>query len=482
MIIIDVTNNVCTLDGDRKDTLRVYKAFKFRNPNAYYVRRFMPPGWDGKIDFIKESGKFQTGILPMVIDKCKELKIKVELDDHRESGLLDNVKMKKRVREIGLRPYQWDAVKSIVEHKVKDIVFPRGAIKAATNAGKTYISAGIHLQYNDYTIYLMNSRELFEDAVRDIPKIIGEEVGAIGLKKKGPIQWRPFMVCMVGTLKNLLKDPRVKVQLAKYRVLIVDECDLADTKTNKKVIENLYNTVVRVGMSGTVFQSKLVKDRQKNMNLEGFFGPMTYEITNRSLIDKGVSSEVQVKFVRGNTTPSKMKEYDGWMDEYDQLVVKNKKRNLKIYKRSLYHWNKGRRSQLIIAQRHEHIIKLYKIFKRKYAEDIKIEWVHHDRKDRKQISQDFLDGKIDILIGSMILKRGKNFKLMNYMMNAGAGKSPENIIQLLGRAFRGSEHYEDMHDLGYYLHKWTKKREKYYKEQKIEVLNKYSLLERKRND
>lgn len=473
MVVINVTNNFCMLDGDRKHTLKLYKAFKIRNPQAFFVRAYMPKGWDGKIDYIKDSGRFATGLLKQVIDKCEELGIKYEITDRRDADLLDNVKMKKRVREIGLRPYQWDSVKSIVEHFIGGIVFPRGAIKAATNAGKTYISSGIHLQYSDKTIYLMNSRELFEDAVRDIPGIIGQRVGAIGLKS-GKIEWEDFMICMVGTLKNKLKDPKVKVQLAKYRVLIVDECDLADNKTNKKVIENLYNTVVRVGMSGTVFQSKLAKDKPKNLNLEGFFGPMTYEITNRELIDKGVSSEVAVKFVRGNKDISERGQYAGWMDEYTQLVVNNKQRNLKVLKRSEYHWKHKRRSQLVIAQRHDHIMNLYKIFRKKYPDEVKIEWTHHDRKERKQISQDFLDGKIDILIGSMILKRGKNFKQMDYMINAGAGKSPENIIQLLGRAFRGCKHYEDMHDEGFYLRKWTRKRQLYYKKEKIKVTNKYS--------
>lgn len=471
MIEIAITNNYCQIFGNAKEANKLYKAFKVRNVNAFFLRKYMPKGWDGKMDFITQKGKFKTGLLQRVIDTCKELGIKFELEDNRtESEELQGV-ITKRYAELTKDPqrsYQRTALEAIINNKVEGILFPRGAIKAATNAGKTVISAGIHMAYKSKTIFLMNSKELFIDALVEIPKFTGKPVGQISSNK---IEWADFMVVMVGTLRNRLKDPVIARQLAGYHVLIVDEADMADNKTNKKVIEFLFNTVVRIGLSGTIFVSKLAKDKPKNYNLEGFFGPEIFDISNRALIDLGVSSEVAVKFVRGNIDDT----VDGepWADEYDRLIIKNKVRNKKVLKRSQYHWKHKRRTQLIIAQRHEHITRLYKLFKKKYPPETRIEWVHHSRKDRFQVTQDFMDGKIDILIGSMILKRGKNFKKMNYMMNAGAGKSVENILQLLGRAFRGCKHYEDMWDEGLHLKRHSRKRATYYRNEKIKVNNKY---------
>src|SRR5690606_14195841 len=108
-------------------------------------------------------------------------------------------------------------------------------------------------------------------------------------------------------------------------------------------------------------------------------------------------------------------------------------RNIKIAKRSSFHWHKGRQNQLIIVQRHEHVKKLLKAFETAKAKGLLpnsavVDWVHHSRKDRAKVVKAFKDGQVNILIGSMILKRGKNFPLMTYMCNAGGGKSAENIL------------------------------------------------------
>jgi superfamily II DNA or RNA helicase len=468
MITIHITNNVCSIKGYLPSLNKLYKAFEVRNPNAFHLRKYMPAGWNGKKPFISPTGKFDTGLLFRVVTECDELDIEYELVDQR-ANMFNTKKNKERLEDMGLRDYQLDAVLAVIRNKIKGIRIPRGTIKVATNGGKTYISGGIYLAYRQPTIFLMNSAELFNDALVDLPKLLGEPVGQVSSKK---IEWAPFMVCMVATTKNRLKDPAFRKKIAEYRVLIVDECDMAANKTNKTVMQNLFNTVVRIGLSGTVNVTDLKKDLIKNMTVEGYFGPQLYDISNRALIDKGVSSEVAVEFVLGNEKDEETGK--GWMEDYTKYVVKNGRRNKRILARSQFHWEQGRRRQLIIAQRKDHILRLYKRFRKHYPDTVTIDWVHSERKERKQITRDFQDGKLDILIGSMILKRGKNFKLMNYMLNAGAGRSPENVLQLLGRAFRGCKHYEDMHDAGRYLRKHTRARQTMYKREKIKVTNKYS--------
>lgn len=463
MITVRVSNNVCKIAGPAKETNKLYKDFQVKHPAAFHVQRYMPKGWDGKINFMTNAGSIKSGLLQYLVDLCDKYKIKYELYDDR----IDDIRLKRKYNpDLDMRDYQRDGAIAVIKNEIVGIRWPRGTIKVATNGGKTYMSADIHNHYQTKSIFLMNSKELFEDAIADMPKLITH--GTVGWISSKEIKWGDFMICMVSTMKNRL--PQIIGKLAAYRVLIVDECDMAANKTNKKVIEALYHTVVRVGLSGTINASKLKKDLPKNMTLEGFFGKELYAITNRMLIDKGVSSEVAVKFVRGNTEDTT---YGDWMEDMTQLIVNNKKRNRKILKRSAYHWQKGRKNQLIISQRQAHIVKLYKIFKKHYGDTARIEWVHHKRKERFKITKDFMEGKIDILIGSMILKRGKNFKMMDYMCNAGGGKSPENILQLIGRAFRGCKHYEDLWDLGLYLKKWSRKRHVYYKNEKLQVTNKY---------
>lgn len=479
MVVIEIeNNNICKLHGGQKELYKLYEGMKVRNPNAFFLRKHMPPGWDGKFEFIKKDGKFSSGLLERIGELCDKLGI--------EWDIMDNRKLKVKVKKVTenkhwkLRDYQIKSVKDLVTNKVKDVSWIRGTSKVATNGGKTSISGFLYLCLDkSKTVFLMNSTELYRDAIEEIPKIIGEDVGYIQGKK---IKWENFMICMAPSLKKRLEDDEsVRQKMSQYRVMIVDECDTAANKTNKYVIESLYNTVARLGLSGTVNASKLKQDAIKNYTIEGFFGKQLTEISNRELINKGVSSEVQVKIVEGNTIvfyKEQLKSLGGWMGAYDEYIVKNYARNKKVVKRSIVHWEAGRRNQLIVAQRHEHIKRILKMYERaikagKLPANIKIDWVHHDRKDRARVVKEFKDGKIDILVGSMILKRGKNFPLMNYMLNAGAGKSPENILQLLGRAFRGCKHYEDMWDEGETFKSWSRRRVTYYRNEKISVLNPY---------
>ncbi len=474
MIKIEINNNTCMLSGKRQETNKLYAAFKIRNPNAFHIRKFMPRGWDGKFDFIKDTGKFDTGLLDRVLEKAKDLEIEVKLDDNRPMKVLRKAKIRTKFSDGKvLREYQLEAVQSIFNHKIQDILHPRGMLKVATNGGKTIISAGLYKAYKKPTIFVMNSRELFRDALRDIPAMLGSKVkvGYIG-NGNGKIVHGDFMICMVKSLQNKSKDKWVKEFLAQCQVGLWDECDMAGSKTNKAVVKLLYNCIVRVGLSGTLNATNLKKDILKHWGIEALFGKEIHAITNRKLIDLGVSSEVQVKFLRGNeeVIPGL-----SFAEEYDQLIIKNKKRNRKIIKRIKYHLSMGRDHQLIILQRHEHIDRVFKMLT-KADLGVTIDWVHHTRKDRYKVVDRFKDGKTNILIGSMILKRGKNFPLMNYMMNAGAGKSPENILQLLGRAFRGSNKFEDFWDLGKYLKPHSRKRDIYYRNEKLEVINNYKTL------
>lgn len=475
MVVIEIkNNNVCELHGPQPELNKLYNKMNKRHPEAFFLRRHMPRGWDGKVPFIKKNGTFTAGLLEHIGELCDTEGIEWDIMDNRA------LKIKTRkVTSMGdweLRDYQLDSIKALVKNKVKDVPWIRGTIKVATNGGKTSISGFTYLCLRkEPTVYLMNSAELYRDAIQDIPKIIGEPVGYI---RGNDIKFANFMVCMAPSLKNRLKDNfEVKQWMNNCKVLIVDECDIVANKTNKEVITSLYNTIARVGLSGTVNASKLKKDEIKNLTIEGFFGKQLYTISNKDLIDKGVSSKVQVTIVKGNT--DEMAPGFTWQDEYEYGIVQNLKRNKRVVKRAIYHYKNNRKNQLVVAQRHAHIKKLYRLFlsaqKAGHFKDAKIDWVHHSRKDRAEVVDQFKEGKIDILIGSMILKRGKNFPLMKFMINAGGGKSPENILQLLGRAFRGAEYYEDMFDEGPRLKSHSRKRIAYYKNEKIEVLNPFKL-------
>jgi superfamily II DNA or RNA helicase len=472
MITIELHNTRSRLEGNLKEQMKLYKEFKVRHPNAFFMRRSMPRGWDGKIDYITEKGFFQSGLFPLIVAKCEELGINYSVEDYRDE--LEDVEVETEIGEFKARTYQAEAATAVVKNMVGDILFPRGIIKAATNAGKTLIAAMIYRSFGLKTLYIVNSKDLFNQAVdEDYGQMFPTELGIVSSERRKMQLDKPFVVAMLQTLNSQLN--KIKNQLAQFDVVIVDEVDLADSPMYKKILNNLHGTRVRVGLSGSVFISDLKKDLPKKMNLTGFFGPLLYEITNDQLInEEGVSSPVKVNFIKGNTTIIKGMSFK---EEYDILITHNKERNKRVVKRVVKRYNQGKKPMMIIGKYHEHIIKMYKLIK-KALPDAKVEWVHHKRLNRASIIKDFKVGEVEILIASFILKRGQNMPLMKYMLNAAGTKSPEGILQWLGRATRKSSTkkytlIEDMWDEGTYLKRHSRKRYVTYKNEKLPVTNKY---------
>jgi superfamily II DNA or RNA helicase len=111
---------------------------------------------------------------------------------------------------------------------------------------------------------------------------------------------------------------------------------------------------------------------------------------------------------------------------------------------------------------------------------LRVEMVHHKTVNRAKLIKEFKEGNIDILIGSMIVKRGKNFPLMKAMIHAGGGDSEADILQLFGRATRTHKDkqytfFEDFFDEGNYLKRHSKHRLMAFKRENLEVIEKYKM-------
>ena len=96
-------------------------------------------------------------------------------------------------------------------------------------------------------------------------------------------------------------------------------------------------------------------------------------------------------------------------------------------------------------------------------------------KERRDIMERFRQGKIDILVSTTIIARGKNFPLLRYMINAADMDSQEKNIQFLGRLVRTHEgkdkaYLDDIHYPGKYLNRHGNHRRIYYQKQNLKVI------------
>ena len=468
MIRINLTNTYCKVSGDLRQLNKLRNELRFRHPSAWFLRPHMPKGWDGFIYDISETGTIKVGLIPKLIRKCKELDIEYEVDDNRDLKVLTSVP--KKLGKFKLRDYQLLATNKLVYNSMDDIHFPVGVINAATNAGKTLIASAIHKSFKGAkTIVLLNSTDLFNQALREFPEIMPDEnLGFIQGKKYQT--WGNFTVAMVQTLSRDIRA--YKMFLSKFDICITDEADLADNKTYRTVLNQLFNATVRVGMSGTIYLSTLKKDQLKNNNIRSYFGDEVVKISKQDLIRKGYSAKLVIKISPGGKGEPILGDYPR---EYENIITNNTFRQQQIINRLHFNIERGRIPILVICQYHNHVDRLYTIINEEFGKDFNVAYVHHKIKDRKQIFSDFRVGKIDILVSSMIVKRGQNLPLIKVIINAAGGDSHENISQIMGRGERKHESktktiIEDFADMGHYLKRHSKHRINYYRKEGFKVI------------
>lgn len=468
---------MCELDLPLKFAQKLYQEFSVRHPNAFYLRtrqRGMQ-NWDGKIHYVNKHGEFKIGLLPAVYEKCIEYGIKPKVVDMRKPL----PKVKKVVTKIGkykLRPEQEKAVKAIISNQIGNTLFQIGVLDYTVNAGKTLIMSSLYLSYKRElkTLLITNDSDWLNQAREEFKQYLpGENITFVQGKV---LNWSNFTIGMVQSISRNMRF--YQQELSKIDMVLVDEADQGGSKQYQNVLTRLFNTRVRIGLSGTIYMSKLAKDKVKNMNLEVFFGKVIAEFKLKDSIKKGYSTKTIVKMV-----PSKPW-YGNWESDcisykeiYDDSITLNKYARKMAYDRLRWNINQGRYPALVVCKHIAHCENLYKFFKRKLGDAYNIAYVHVNTpsKLRQQIMKDFREGKIDILVSTTIIARGKNFPKLRYLLNAASMDSQEKSIQFLGRLVRTDEsknrvYLDDLHYQGNYLSRHGRHRKQYYQKQELKVI------------
>lgn len=468
MIRIELTNITIFLTGPLRVLNELRDAFKYRHPQAFYISKSMPKGrrWDGYVYPISESGKAAGGLLPKLVGWLDEREEDYIIQDNRM--LMDPGIIKERVKSANLRPYQLEAIKAVVNNHVGGVYYPRGIISAATNAGKTLIMAGIYASYpGAHGLILLNDSTLYKQFLTDMPKMFGDKWGYCQGKK---IKWGKITVAMVQTLVNHLSE--FKEELFNIDVLLIDECDLSTNKTYKKVLGYIPNAFVKVGLSGTVFLRNLAKDRVKNNTIIGHFGQELFKIKNLELMKAGYSTPVVIKIFPGNSKLPRTNDYE---QEYKIGISQNLDRLAKVIERAKFYMDRGKFPLLIICRFHEHVELTFDYFQKNFGIKYRLAYVHNESPNRDEAIEGFRRGDIDILVASLLIKRGQNMPLIKAIINTSGGESPETPLQIIGRGTRTHDsktkfYFDDFWDAGKYLERHSKHRIAYYKNEGFKVI------------
>jgi len=476
-ITIYFSNNRCQAEGDIKILNHLYKEMGIKHPQAFWLRKSMQPGWDGKIHFFTERSYFEAGLLPQVVKHIQAAEGSIKIIDNRvkPAGTLKPKVIKEFDNGFELRGYQLQSVKNVVNNKISGFSFPRGVMNAAVNAGKTLILAALYLAYKTKTLVLLNNADLFEQFKTEIPELLpNADVKFVRGRKQ--VEFGDITIAMVQTLSANIK--LLARDLAMVDIILVDEVHLSNNKTYKSVLKKAFNANVRIGLSGSPFEHKSKID---NQNIHAYFGDELFQISEQELIKKGHSSDLVIKMVPGNTL---IKIKGDYREEYRQGISESIERTKKSIERIRFNIKYGRTPILVVAKYHNHVEHLFKAIEKEFPE-FRVNYVHHKVGDRKKVIAYFKKGEIDILVASLIIKIGQNMPLIKYMQIASGGDSAIDAIQILGRAQRTHKskkktYVDDFYDEGAYLARHSKHRINYYKKRGFKVINLTQKLHNKR--
>lgn len=471
--------NVGEVDIPLKLANKLYNDLRVRHPNAFYlttrVRNLR--NWDGYVKFLSAGGQFKIGLLPRI---CKLLR-EYGYEDFKIIDLRKPVPIiAKPITKIGkfkLRPEQIKAVEAVLHNKVEGLPFHIGVIDYTVNAGKSLIMSALYLSFKRKlkTLLITNDSDWLNQSREEFKQYLpGEDITFV--QGAGIKNWANFSIGMIQTLSRNIRS--YQSELSQIDMVLVDEADLADSKQYQNVLTHLYNTRVRIGLSGTIYMSNKAKDRLKNMGLESFFGPTIAQFTLKQSIKKGYSTNTIVKLVPyqpwfGNWESSKI----AYLDIYNETITNNRTAWKMALDRLKFNLSYGRIPALVVCKIVAHAENLYKYLKKRLkGYNIGLVHVNTKPKLRAQILSDFREGKIDILVSTTIIARGKNFPLLKCMINAASMDSQEKSIQFLGRLVRTHEgksrvYLDDLHYPGNYLDRHGKHRKIYYKKLGIKVID-----------
>jgi len=358
------------------------------NKSWGYVRFFnrkkkcFPWGLKNKVIPILKEWEKHTG-------KAFKFETKLKITTKDEKSYYDKIE--------GLRPYQVNAVNSLISNNGGILAMPTGSGKTRTTI------------------------EFLKKVNFDTALVI---VTTLDLKN----QWEQVLT------KNNISIPVVTYQslrnykgFKQYDIVIFDEVHHTSCKS-------LYNIAIKcdnatlIGLSATPYRAY----EPETLKIIAAIGEIVYSISLKELIKQNYLCDAEVRIIRKISYPE-IEYWDNYNDVIEKAIIHNDERNLKICSFANLEYKKGIVLILVDKICHGKIIlsKLNKILSSK-----NIVFVHGSSKHRKEIFEDVKTGKYDITIASKIYGEGVDIPRLKTLILAGGGKSSVKIIQQVGRLLR----------------------------------------------
>lgn len=459
---IHIHGSYSILKGDYPQR-EVWKATSYPVEGASFSKAYKKGIWDGRKHlFNKTTGAFPTGLVSTVEEVLQGNKTPYTTTDHRTEP-----KVKKRgsfkLKGVDFKypfDYQLDTCKKMVKAK-------QGIVKIATNGGKTEIACAVTKYLDIQTLFVVTTKELLYQARERFKTRLKYDDSQVGIVGDGT--WSPgskVTIALLDTLESRLAKPecqeRSKQLINNTQLLFIDECHHVGSET-WYTVSTLCPAFYRYGLSGT----PLDRTDGANLRLIAATGDLIVDITNKFLVDRGISARANIIFDKV-TSPSLPKR-SAYNTVYKQGVVENDEVKDKVVEWTKICTEVGLSTLILVEEiRHGKILDdaLWTETDGVFIPHVFINGTE-SADTRTGALADFGARSLPVLIASTILDEGVDVPTIDVLICAGSRKSRIRTMQRLGRGLRGKsliviEFSNFCHD---YLLKHSLKRYQDYKQE-----------------
>lgn len=435
-----LNNKKCQLITKDIQLFNKIKDFlSFKQEGAEHTEAYKNGYWDGTTNLMNKKGEFPSGLLKMAQNQIITLGQEVIVEDRR-TPIKDALELNITQRLIDINKTPRDHQSRILEVAIKE---QKGVIRCATGGGKTLITALITAKLNKPTIIYVIGIDLLQQFHDLFSSIFDEEIGFIGA---GHCEIKRINIASVWTIGRALnlKDKDMAIEeyetkdeeynesnknkivemLKTTKVHMFDECHTITCATIKSIYsiidpEHIY------GLSGTPF-----RENGDDLMAMGMLGEQIINVSASELIERGLLVQPIIKFV--SIPKITLKENYNFI--YKNYIVENPERN-SIILNEVKSLIEKKYKILVLFKQINHGKILHKLFE---LNEINCEMLsgNDSLERRNEVKKMLADGKIDVILASVIFDTGVDLPILNALVLASGGKSSIRTLQRVGRVIR----------------------------------------------
>jgi superfamily II DNA or RNA helicase len=451
-IEIDYHDDVeLTVNCDRGIASELWDYFSFFPKDYKWMKSFKSGHWDGKIRlFNTRSHKLffglHTHLQKFAEDREYAFGRTERLEAHFRSISIPKFDIPRAVEfvrtlKLPFVPYNYQ-----MDTLINAIQQGRSLNISPTNSGKSLAMYMMHRLYNKRTLVIVPRVGLvsqlqrhFTEYSQDVPWDAEENMHLItaGVEKETDKK------IVVSTWQSMVKQPAA--YLNQFDLFMGDEAHHFDAKSLNTIMKKMTNVPIKHGFTGTLDGSAVHK-----LVLEGMFGKAHYPITTKEMMDKGYSTQMEIKAiqleypvedckkikVKEVTAIGKKKTRNRKYPEENDLICQHEKRNKFVH--NLACSREG--NTLVLFRFIEHGKELFSQILDKVEDGRKVFFIDGSvpGKSRDKIAQIVATEKNAIIVASYgTFSEGVDIPNIHHtIFGFPPGKSRVLILQSIGRGLR----------------------------------------------